>query len=330
MSDGGNREDDNGQDRTEQYRQPFEPTPAQSEPEQAPSGSPSAADSTAFLPRAADEVPGDRTTVMPPVDQPPQSWGQASYAQSGYATPAYGQPQQSPPPPADQTQVDPPQAGGQPQYGQQPYGQQPYGQPGYGQQPPYGQQPYGQQPSYGQPGYGQQPGYGPQPGYGQPGYGQQPYGQQPAYGQQGYGQQPAYGQQAYGQPGFGQQPAYGQQGYGVPAAGYGTAAGYGAATAQPVAKRKRRKGPLIAVLVLLAVVIAAGLFFVLKPKPALSHSAVETFITSQYTATNVVCNGGKNITIKKGTSFTCTADGGKSFTVVMLDAKGAYQTRVNS
>jgi len=129
MSDGGNREDDNGQDRTEQYRQPFEPTPAQSEPEQAPSGSPSAADSTAFLPRAADEVPGDRTTVMPPVDQPPQSWGQASYAQSGYATPAYGQPQQSPPPPADQTQVDPPQAGGQPQYGQQPYGQQPYGQP---------------------------------------------------------------------------------------------------------------------------------------------------------------------------------------------------------
>ena len=115
----------------------------------------------------------------------------------------------------------------------------------------------------------------------------------------------------------------------MPAAGYGTAAGYGAgaATAQPAAKRKRRKGPLIAVLVLLAVVIAAGLFFVLKPKPSLSHSAVETFITSQYTATNVVCNGGKNITIKKGESFTCTADGGKSFTVVMLDAKGAYRTQ---
>ena len=207
-------------------------------------------------------------------------------------------------------------------------------QPAPGTPPAYPQPPaqppaYPQQPA-GAPGYPQQPaqppGYAPQPGYGQ----QQPAYGQPGYGQQPYGQQPAYGQQAYGQPGFGQQPAYGQQGYGVPAAGYGTAAGYGAATAQPVAKRKRRKGPLIAVLVLLAVVIAAGLFFVLKPKPALSHSAVETFITSQYTATNVVCNGGKNITIKKGTSFTCTADGGKSFTVVMLDAKGAYQTRVNS
>ena len=88
MSDDGNREDDHGQDRTEQYRQPSDPTPAQSAPEQASGGSHRDAESTAYLPRAADEVPGDSTTVMPPVDQPPQSWGQASYAQSGYATPA--------------------------------------------------------------------------------------------------------------------------------------------------------------------------------------------------------------------------------------------------
>jgi len=138
----------------------------------------------------------------------------------------------------------------QPPMGQQPYGapQAPYGQQPYGapnQQPPYGQQPYGapnQQPPYGQPPYGapnQQPPYG-QPPYGAPN-------QQPPYGQQPYGapnqQRPPIGQPPYGAPG---QPPMGRPPYGQPPHG-----------APKPTDGKKKKGGLIAVLVIVGVLIVA-------------------------------------------------------------------------
>ncbi|GAB3314212.1 hypothetical protein GCM10027451_28920 [Geodermatophilus aquaeductus] len=95
------------------------------------------------------------------------------------------------------------------------------------QQPPYGQPPYGQ-PGQGQPPYGQ-PGQPPhqQPPYGQPQYGQPPYGQ------------PPYGQAPYGQPGYAQ-PGYGQPPYGGPGA------------------PRKSRGPLVALLVTLAVLLVGG------------------------------------------------------------------------
>jgi hypothetical protein len=113
----------------------------------------------------------------------------------------------------------------QPPYGQPPYGQPPYGQPQYGA-PTQGQ------PQYGPPGQGQ-PQYGP-PGQGQPPYGQPSYGQ-PGSGQGPYGQGP-YGQGPYGQPGYGQ-PPYGAPGPGAP---------------------RKGRGPLVALLVTLAVLLVGG------------------------------------------------------------------------
>jgi hypothetical protein len=142
----------------------------------------------------------------------------------------------------------PPQQPGRQNYpprrstGQDPYGQQrrrqgqgqgPYGQDQYGQPPPR-RDPYGRDP-YGQP---QQP-YGEQP-YGQP---QQPYGQQP-YGQDQYGQDQY--QDPYNQDPYGRQQQYGDPGWGPPPT------------------QRASKGPLIAVLVVVALVVAgiAGAVFV--------------------------------------------------------------------
>lgn len=271
---------------------------------------------------AATEAP---TQYVPPTPSAQPGYGQQP--QPGYGQSAYGQPEY-----------------GQPGYGQQPYGQSAYGQPGYGQ-PGYGQ------PEYGQPGYGQAA-YG-QPGYGQPGYGQ-PESGQPEYGQQAYGQQ-AYGQSGYAQPGYAQpgypQPdytqadytqaypgQYGQQGANYQRPGdptsyqpaYGTAAGYPQPARRTAAPRSSRLGlwlGLLAAAVVLAVV--AVLLFVtpgLLVTKYLSHSAVERFIESDTAVgfTNVSCNNGKDIKLTKGTTFTCTADGGKRATVTITSGSGDY------
>ena len=50
----------------------------------------------------------------------------------------------------------------------------------------------------------------------------------------------------------------------------------------------------------------------------LSHTAVESWIQTNLGATNVNCNGGKDFEMKnKGDTFTCTGDGGKTFTVTI-------------
>jgi hypothetical protein len=225
---------------------------------------------------------GQEQQPYSPPNYPPTT-GQQQYGESaGYGQPGYGQP-----------------AYGQTEYGQgygQGYGQQGYGQAGYGQ-PGYGQQGIAQ-PDYGQQAYAQ-PGYG-QPGIAQPGYGQ------PGYGQQGYGQ-PGYGQPGYGQPGYGQ-PGYGQPGYGAPPA------------------KKSRMGLVIAAAALVVVVVALGLISFVAKVPAslypkkLSHTAVEQYIVDNLGATNVKCNGGSDFTMKHDNdSFTCTAAGGKTYTVTIKD-----------
>ncbi|ONI69708.1 hypothetical protein BWI15_24490 [Kribbella sp. ALI-6-A] len=111
--------------------------------------------------------------------------------------------------------------------------------PQQGQQQPYGQQSQGQQQPYGQP---QQPPYG-QPQYGQPQYGQPQYGQPQDGAPQGGG--PQYG----GPQGGGGQPPYGP--------GFGPAAQQW----QPEPRKKRGKLiPLVAVLAVLAVIGGGGLF----------------------------------------------------------------------
>jgi len=57
----------------------------------------------------------------------------------------------------------------------------------------------------------------------------------------------------------------------------------------------------------------------------LSHTAVEQFITSRLNATNVVCNGGRDFALKAdGAKFTCTAAGGKRFTITITDAESGH------
>jgi hypothetical protein len=78
------------------------------------------------------------------------------------------------------------------------------------------------------------------------------------------------------------------------------------------------------------IVAAAVLSFLLKiPKSLyptnLKHTAVEAYIAKQFGASSVDCNGGKDFKIEKGKTFTCTASGGKSYTVTLLDDDGKYQ-----
>jgi len=293
------------------------------------------------LMKAAGSEDTQQTSVFPAMDQP-QAPGGGQY-ESGYTygqqTPYGQQPAAQQPPYGQQAPSTP-----APPYGQPPaYGQPTYGQPGYGQpaaqQPPYGQQPtYGQQqPAYGQDQpYGQDPSYGQTQAYGQqPGYGQQTYGQ-PGYGQQAYGQQP-YGQQGYDQPAaaqtqaFGQAPAYGQQSYGQP--GYGT--GYVQPEPLPAEPEERRGKGRAVLLTLLALIVIAGaafavLFYAVKPSwlihKNLSHSAVEQYIETSSSfghPTNVVCNGGKDVKVTKGKTFTCTAGDSSTFHVEITKVSDA-------
>jgi hypothetical protein len=245
----------------------------------------------ALPPPASDE---DRTQAFSRselrYDQPGQPAPPTPTEQLPMVPPAY-EPQPYEPPAYEPRSYDP---SGYPPQQQQPY-QPPYPQQGYGQQG-YGQQGYGQQQPYYQPGYAQPPQ--------SQAYGQPPYRQE--YGQQQYGQQ-QYGQQAYGQ--------YGQQG--APYTPYSTDQ-----------QGKRRLWLWLGLVVAVVVIALGAVAFIAKPaflgfKKVLDHTAVENTV-KQGGYTNVNCNDGKNPKVKKGATFTCTADGGKKVTVTITDSKGDY------
>ncbi len=254
----------------------------------------------------AGPSPGEdeqQTHVMPPVQAPlaadpnPQDETRVQPPQVTYPQNAPTQPPPSPPLP--------------PSY--LPPGYTEYGRP-TAPPSPYGQPPYGQ-------------------GYPPSGYGQQPYGQS-QYAPPPYSQQQPYGQPAYQQP-YGQ-PSYGQQDHGAPAGAYPTqqyqppgSARDEAAVEEPA--RHRSLGWLWGTLVAVAVIAIAAVTVVLT-KPSflytkkLSHTAVEKTIQDQSKGrgdyTNVSCPSGEDA--KTGTTFTCTAAGGKKITVNVTSSDGDY------
>jgi Domain of unknown function (DUF4333) len=232
-----------------------------------------------------------------PADQPAQPLSDDERTQAfsrsdvRYDAPAPAPTQQMPafppPPPGAPYQPSEPQGFGPPAYPPTPP-QTPPPQPFAPGGPPYQQASQGYPPP-------QAPGYGQAPYQAEPGYPQQPYGAPP----------PQYGQ--YGQ--YGQQSQY---------AAYPPAA--------PPKKRAVWPWVSVAALVVVAALVAAS--FVAKPqflgfKKVLDHSAVEQQI-EKGGFTNVVCNNGKNPTVKKGATFTCTADGGKTVTVTITSSSGDY------
>ncbi|HEY3714047.1 MAG TPA: DUF4333 domain-containing protein [Jatrophihabitantaceae bacterium] len=312
--------DDEGDAPTARYGQ-YTP-PAEAEPAPGSSAAPPPAPAqTAGEPdaasRGAEPSDNDRTQAFSrsdlrfdaPAPQPTQQM-------PAFPPPPPGVPYQPPPappaypPPAPQQAPAPPP----PQQGYPPAA--PYQQ----QQPPA----WAEQQAQSGPGYGQQP-YPPEQGYGQ-----QPYPPEQSYGQQGYAPEQSYGQQGYApEQGYGQQQPYGAP----PPAGYGQYAQYGQQpppyTPYPPGPPKNRHLGLwlgvAAVVVVAALAIAA---FVAKPgflgfKKVLDHSAVEKTI-EKGGYTNVKCNDGKNPKVKKGATFTCTADGGKKVNVTITNSSGNY------
>jgi hypothetical protein len=234
---------------------------------------------------------GEQASQLPSDDERTQAFSRSDLR---YDAPGPAQTQQIP-------AFPPPAPGGQ----YQPHEPQAFAPPGYPQAPP--PQPFAPQPYQHAQGYPPPPGYGQAPYQAEPGYPQQPYGAPPPYSQYGqYGQQ-QYGQQQYGP--YGQQPPYG---------GYPPAA----------PPRKRRVWPWLGIAAIVAVAALVAASFVAKPqfmgfKKVLDHTAVEQQI-EKGGYTNVVCNNGKNPTVKKGATFTCTADGGKTVTVTITSSSGDY------
>jgi len=211
--------------------------------------------------------------------------------QGGGDQPTQQFPPPSYPPPSPPTSSYPAPTYPPPSYPQQPHPQASYPEAPY---PQYGQQPYpgydpNQQPQYGQQPY---PGYAPNQPYGYPQQQSYPYGYP----------QPGYEQQSYAQPGYQPEPA------------------------------KANRTPLWiaaggAVLVVVALVL---LFwepgFAVTKK--LSHTAVENYIEQNLGSSNVVCNGGQDIGIEKGKTFTCTGSDGARFSVTITQTDGAHYTAV--
>ena len=262
-------------------------------------------------------------------NQEPWPSAQQPAAQPGY--PGYDQPGGYGQQPAQYGQPQYGQQPGQPQYGQQPR-VRPATSPAYGQPGPYGQP--SQQPAYGQPAQYGQPQYGQpaQPGFGSAEQSTQLYGQSP-YAPSAYGTQQLPGQPpAYGQPGPYGQPQYGQPQYGQPAP-YGD-------FQPPPAKKRISKKPSDRSSVSWSSPYSSAVASCWPrrcfPKK-LSHTAVEQTIETQSAdsaqsfskLTNVNCNDGKDANVKKGDSFTCTADGGASVTVTMTSRSGDYTWSLN-
>jgi hypothetical protein len=198
------------------------------------------------------------------------------------------------PGPAPTQQMPPAPPPGGP-YQPPPYPPAPYPQQGYPQNPPYQPEAPAQsawtQPAWSQPGHGQAP-YQPDSGYPPP---QSPYGAFPA----GYDQYGQYQQQSY------------------------------APYAPPSRPKTRRVALWVGAAVVVVIAALAIAAFTAKPgflgfKKVLDHTAVENTI-EQGGYTNVVCNDGKNPTVKSGATFTCTADGGKRITVRITSSSGNYQ-----
>ena len=115
--------------------------------------------------------------------------------------------------------------------------------------------------------------------------------------------------------------------------------------AAPPPREPRRPPWFLATLAILeffAIVVLAGWLYwkYHHDKPAgptsttagvtsLSHVSVETFIADRFQATGVSCNDGANFPMtSNGATFPCTADDGKSFTVIVTDkATGDYTVR---
>jgi len=276
----------------------------------------------------------DEATVARPVSPPPPNFDNAPSddasepSSDDYRTQAFSRsdvPYDAPgPTPTQQLPTYPPPAPGGPYQPAEPQG---YGSKTFPPSPPQTppQQPFAPpyQPDY--QGYPPQaPGYGQPPYQGESSYPQQPYGTPPSqygqydqYGQ--YGQYDQYGQ--YGQ--YGQQQQYGSQQYGQ----YAQQQQYG--TYPPAAQPKKRSvWPWIGVVAVVVVAALVAASFVAKPqflgfKKVLDHAAVEQQI-EKAGYTNVVCNNGKNPTVKKGATFTCTADGGRTVTVTITSSDGDY------
>ncbi|MEP6598069.1 MAG: DUF4333 domain-containing protein [Actinomycetota bacterium] len=171
------------------------------------------------------------------------------------------------------------------------------------------------------------PGY--QPGYDDRGYPAQGY-QQPGYPPPGY-QQPGYPPPGYQQPGY-PPPGYQQPGY-QPQPGF--PAQYGAAATaeygQPQQAKRRSRVGLWITLVAVVLVVAVGAllafvtpgFLVRKTFSARSVAAtIEDQSKGRGDYTNVTCPSGEKV--KKGTTFTCIANGGKKITVKVTSGSGDY------
>jgi hypothetical protein len=74
-----------------------------------------------------------------------------------------------------------------------------------------------------------------------------------------------------------------------------------------------------------AIVIAGAVTFgiVVGSTTKLSHSAVEHYIATTYNVA-VVCNNGKDMTVRTGRSYPC-AGSGVVVSVRLLDGKGTYE-----
>jgi uncharacterized protein DUF4333 len=266
----------------------------------------------------------EEATVARPVSPPPPNFDNASsddasqpssdddrtqaFSRSDVPYDASGQT------PTEQMPTFPPPAPGAPYRPPEPQGFGSLAYPSSAPQTPP-QQPYAPSAPPYQPGF---QGYPPQaPGYGQPPYqGERGYPQQP-YGPSQYGQYDQYGQ-------YGQQQQYGQY-----AQQYGQYAQQQYGTYPPAAPPKKRSmWPWIGVVAVVVVAALVAASFVAKPqflgfKKVLDHTAVEQQI-EKAGYTNVVCNDGKNPTVKKGATFTCTADGGRTVTVTITSSDGHY------
>ncbi|HEY7046321.1 MAG TPA: DUF4333 domain-containing protein [Jatrophihabitantaceae bacterium] len=267
--------------------------PASGEPaDSGPSDLPGADDDRTQAFSRSDLRAQPPTPPIPSFPPPPPG---GSYQPQPPTPPSYPPPtpQQSPAPPSPQGYPQP-----APYQPEQPYQPDPSA---WGQ--PYAQQPHQQQPDQGA-WPQQQPDQGAWPQ-------QQPYGQQPYQPEPGYPQQP-YGAPPQQQP-YGQYSPYGQQPY---------------SPYPPAPPKKRHVGLWIGGAVVAVIVILAVVAFVTKPgflgfKKVLDHTAVEKTI-EKGGYTNVKCNNGKNPKVKKGATFTCTADGGKKVTVTITSDSGNY------
>ena len=69
-------------------------------------------------------------------------------------------------------------------------------------------------------------------------------------------------------------------------------------------------------------------FVVFKPfgDKKLSHTAVEKYVASTFSQRGVTCNDGKDVTVKKGATFTCMTSDKTDYKVTITDTGKATYT----